>query len=100
MFREHETAGSNPAVLTLLRWNSCGRLLTALAQDTDGTLHPISFQEAIASWAEIVKSPAWLEYRTAVLDESRRAWHESEAAHWEAKNNPFAAAFHLKWLLD
>lgn len=61
-------------------------------------LHPISTGGAAASWAGIFKSPAWLEYRSAILEESRRALHESEAAHWEARRNGFAAAFHLRWL--
>ena len=66
----------------------------------DGTLHPISAEAAAANWTEIVKSPAWLEYRKASLEESRWALHASEAADWEADANWFAAAFHLKWLVD
>jgi eukaryotic-like serine/threonine-protein kinase len=69
-------------------------------QDADGTLRPLSPEAAAADWAEIIKLPAWLEYRKTVLEGSRRDWHEAEATHWEAEKKPFAAAFHLKWLLD
>jgi WD40 repeat protein/serine/threonine protein kinase len=66
--------------------------------DDDGTLHPITAEAATATWAEVLRSPAWLEYRKDLLEESRRVWHEDEAVHWEAEKNPFAAAFHLRWL--
>jgi hypothetical protein len=71
-----------------------------LEEDTGGTLRPISADAAAVAWTKIGKSPAWLEYRRSMLEESRQAWHEEEAAHWEAAGNGFAAAFHLKWLLD
>jgi WD40 repeat protein len=67
-------------------------------EDEDGMLHPLSADAAAACWAEVDKSPAWLEYRKAMLEESRQALHESEAAHWEAEKNAFATAFHLRWL--
>jgi eukaryotic-like serine/threonine-protein kinase len=73
-------------------------VVSGLGEDNDGTLHPISAEAAAAHWTEIAKSPAWLEYRKAMLDENRRALHESEALRWEAGKNWFAAAFHLRWL--
>ena len=76
------------------------QVISGWKEDIDGTLHPISAAEGAVAWREIDNSPAWLEYRKVVLKESRRALHEEEAAHWEAEKNPFAAAFHLKWLLD
>ena len=73
-------------------------IVSGWKEDTDGTLRPISAEDAVAKWAEIAKSPTWLEYRKATLEASRRALHESEAAHWEAEKNWFAAAFHCRWL--
>jgi WD40 repeat protein/tRNA A-37 threonylcarbamoyl transferase component Bud32 len=67
-------------------------------EDIDGTLHPISADVAAATWIEIVNSPSWLEYRSATLDETRRALHEDETLRYEVENNWFAAAFHLRWL--
>ena len=69
-------------------------------EDIDGTLYPLPSDAAASNWAEIAKSPTLLEDRSAKLEESRRALHESEAARWEAENNWFAAAFHFRWLSE
>jgi eukaryotic-like serine/threonine-protein kinase len=66
-------------------------------EDIDGALHPLPSDAADSNWAEIAKSPTFLEYRNAKLEESRRALHESEAA---PENNWFAAAFHMRWLSE
>jgi WD40 repeat protein/tRNA A-37 threonylcarbamoyl transferase component Bud32 len=67
-------------------------------EDVDGTVHPLSGAAVAAKWAEISKTPELLEDCDARLEESRRALHQSEAARFEAENNSFAAAFHLRWL--
>ncbi len=73
---------------------------SAYKEDADGTLHPITAEAVAANWTEVMKSPAWLQYRKAELEKGQRSWHEEEAARWQAAEDSFAASFHLKWLLD
>ncbi len=72
--------------------------VSGLSEDADHLLQPLSNDEAVSSWREVLKSPGWLEQRTASLDRSRYALHITEADEQEAAKNWFAAAFHLRWL--
>ncbi len=74
------------------------RTVSQWREDSNHLLHPLSGEEALSNWREVLKSPAWLDQRTASLERSRHALHVYEAAQQEAKHNWFAAAFHLRWL--
>ena len=74
------------------------RTVSQRIEDASSSLHPLSGEEAVSNWSEVIKSPAWLTQRAASLEQSRRALHIAEADQQEAAKNWFAAAFHLRWL--
>ena len=76
------------------------RTVSQWSEDADHSLHRLSGEEAVANWREVLKSPAWLDDRTASLEQSRHALHAYEADRQEAARNWFAAAFHLRWLCE
>ena len=43
------------------------RTVSQRIEDADHTLHPLSDKEAVSSWREVLKSPAWLDERTKRL---------------------------------
>ena len=70
------------------------------SEGADRSLHRPSAEEAASDWREVLQSPAWLDDRTASLEQSRHALHASEAERQEIAKNWFAAAFHLRWLCE
>ena len=67
-------------------------------EDADHSLHLLSAEGARSAWRDVLKSPTWLDDRSAFLQRCRRTLHASEADRQEAAKNWFAAAFHLHWL--
>jgi hypothetical protein len=76
------------------------RIVSQWTEDANDSLHRLSVENAVSNWQEVLKSPAWLDYRTASLEQSRHALHAYEADRQEAAGNWFAAAFHLRWLCE
>jgi WD40 repeat protein/serine/threonine protein kinase len=72
--------------------------VSASREDANGTMRPISAEEADEAWHEVQKSPDWLDYRGEDAALRARAWHEHEAEINETAGRWFAAAFHLRWL--
>jgi tetratricopeptide (TPR) repeat protein len=74
------------------------RTVSQCIEAADRSLHPLSGEDVVSNWREVIKSPGWLAYRNTSLGKRRHALHLGEADRQEAAKNWFAAAFHLRWL--
>ena len=50
-------------------------------EDADHSLHPLSVEEAVSNWQEVLKSPAWLDQRNGVARKKPICLALSEADH-------------------
>ena len=53
------------------------RTASGWGEDADHSLHPLSVEETISSWQDVLKSPAWVDQRTASLEQSRYAMQKA-----------------------